>query len=257
MNHTSFFCIPCGNCFSIVWRIKIFLLALAIPMLGTADILAAWDVVGVDVEAGSGMAQTSFPYAMNATTHGVNISEGQLTLGTDLPSTTAKMYGFKFSTATHQTSLTGAIANDHYIQFTLVAEAGYRFDLLSIEMNGTSGTSGPDDIALMSNVDGFTAGNEIDSLTGRQSNLAGTWDTDSSGWGDIINLLDPQYQNLNAVTFRIYGWNSSGTASAGIRNLSGNDLVINGTVEAIPEPAVIGFITLAGLGLLIVRRFAA
>lgn len=229
------------------------LLSLTLPRVGAADILAAWDVAGVDVEAGTGLGQVDFPYAMNATTRGVNISDGQLTLGTDLPSTAVNLYGFKFSSATHQTSLTAAIANDHYIQFTLVADAGYRFDLSSIEMNGQSGTSGPDAIVLMSNVDGFNEGNEITSLTGRQG-ITGGWDTDPSGWGDIIDLLDPQYQNLNAVTFRIYGWNSSGTASAGIRNLSGDDLVINGAVESIPEPAVLGMIGLSGLGFLAARR---
>jgi hypothetical protein len=243
-------CIPC----SFSGLKNIFLLALAVPLLGTADILAAWDVAGVDVGAGSGVDQVSFPYTMAAATQGTNISEGRLSLGADLPSTAGGMYGFKFSTTTHQTPLTDAIANDHYIQFTLVAKTGYRFDLLSIEMNGQSGTSGPDDIALMSNMDGFNTGNEIALLTERQG-VTGGWDTDPSGWGDIIELLDLQYQNLTAVTFRIYGWNSSGTASAGIRNLSGNDLVINGTVEAIPEPAVLSMIGLSGLGFLATRRF--
>ena len=249
MNHTLSFRVPCA-----CWGLKIIvLLALALPRVGSADILAAWDVTGVDVEAGSGVDQVNFPYAMDATTRSVNISKGELTLGADLPSTAANLYGFKFSSATHQSTLTAAIANDHYIQFTLVAETGYRFDLSSIEMNGQSGSSGPDDIALMSNVDGFSVGNEIISLTGRQG-ITGGWDTDSSGWGDMIDLLDPQYQNLNTVTFRIYGWNSSGTASAGIRNLSGDDLVINGAVEAIPEPAVLSLIGLSGLGFLAVRR---
>ncbi|MEE9367560.1 MAG: hypothetical protein V3V05_01725 [Pontiella sp.] len=226
--------------------------AAAMLLIGSptmADILAAWDVNGVDVEAGA----TSFPYTMNATTNGINISGGELSLGFDVPSEAANMYGFKFSAATHQTSLADAVANNHYIQFTVTAETGYRFDLTSIEMNGQSGTSGPDDIALMSGVAGFTAGNEITSLTGRQG-ITGGWDTDTSGWGEAISLIDMQYQNLTSATFRIYGWNSTGTASSGIRNLSGNDLIINGTVETVPEPAVIGFISLGGIALIAAKR---
>ena len=232
---------------------KILSICLFGASLSSADILAAWDVTGVDVEAGTGLDQTNLPYTFEATTRSVNITEGWLTLGADLPSTAGGMYGFKFSSATHQTSLVAAITNNHYIQFALIADSGYRFDLSSIEMNGQSGTSGPDDIALMSNVDGFNDGDEMASLTERQG-LAGGWDTDTSGWGDMIDLSVPRYQNLNTVTFRIYGWNSSGTASAGIRNLSGDDLVINGTVEAIPEPAVLGLIGLIGLGFLASRR---
>ena len=250
MNHKLPFCVRCA--FS--WLRNIVLLVLLIlPLTSTADILAAWDVLGVDVEAGIGVEQGSFPYAKSAATQGVNISESQLTLGADLPSIKGDMYGFKFSATTHQTSLVAAIANNHYIQFTLIAETGYQFDLSSIEMNGESGSSSPDDIALMSDVGGFNAGDEIASLTDRQD-VTGGWDTDSSGWGGVIDLLDPQYQNLTVVTFRLYGWSSSGTASAGIRNLSGNDLVINGTVEAIPEPAVLGMIGLSGLGFLVARR---
>lgn len=218
-----------------------------------ADILAAWDVNGVDVEAGSGIDNSTFPYTMNATTKGIHISGSALSLGFDGPSSAANMYGFKFSAGSHQTSLTDAILNDHYIQFNLIAEAGYQFNLSSIEMKGQSGSSGPDDIAVMSSVDGFTVGNEISSQTGRQG-ITGGWDTDASGWGDVIDLSDLRYRGLTTASFRIYGWNSTGTASAGIRNLSGNDLVISGTMEAIPEPAVLGLISLTGLGSLVIRR---
>ncbi len=224
------------------------------PMMVFADVLVAWDVNGVHVADGTGVDNSAFPYTKNATTLGTNISEGTLTLGFAAPSAAADMYGFKFSKETHQDSLAGALLNDHYIQFTLAAEVGYRFDLSSIEMNGKSGDSGPDDIALMSNVDGFNVGDEMASLTGRQGLTSG-WDTEAGGWGDLIDLSGAQYQDLTAVTFRIYGWNSTGTASGGIRSLGGDDLVVNGTLEAIPEPAVAGLIGLTGLGLLVARRF--
>lgn len=219
----------------------------------TADILAAWNVAGVDVEAGNGVNNTSHPYTKNSTTTGTHIAGGQLTLGFDAPSGVSGMYGFKFSEGTHQTSLADAIANNHYIQFNLIAEVGYQFNLTSIEMNGQSGDSGPDEIALLSSVGGFVAGNELASLTGRQG-ITGGWDTDADGWGDTISLASSQYQGLTLVSFRIYGWNSTGSASSGIRNLAGNDLIINGSAEAIPEPAVIGFISLAGFGALVARR---
>ncbi len=231
----------------------ILLVALLSSPVLYADLLAGWDVNGVDVSGGSGIDDAAFPYTKNATELGVNISGGALALGFDGPSSTANTYGFRFLAGTHQTSLGDAIVSSHYIEFTVAASAGYQFDLASIEMNGESGDSGPDNIALMSDVDGFLAGNEIASLTGLQG-VTGGWDTDASGWGAPIDLSGSQYQGLAAVTFRIYGWNSSGATSSGIRNLSGNDLVVNGTVKAIPEPAVIALISMFGVGVLITRR---
>jgi hypothetical protein len=150
-----------------------------------ADVLAAWDMNGVDVAAGSGIDGSSPAYEMNATTTGLHVQNGELSLGFDAPSSAANMYGFKFSAATHTGSLSDAIANDHYIQFTVSAEPGYRFDLASIEMNGQSGSSGPADIALFSNVDGFEAGMEMDSLTSRQG-ITGGWDTEAGGALQLI-----------------------------------------------------------------------
>lgn len=219
-----------------------------------ADILAAWDVAGTDVADLTGVDGDGFPYAKNASTTGLHVSGGQLGLGFDSPSSAADMYGFRFLSGMHTTSLADAIANNHYIQFTVVAQEGYRLNLASIEMNGESGTSGPGDIALLSDVAGFGAGNEIASLAGRQG-VNGGWDTDASGWGNAIDLSGSEYQQRTSVTFRIYGWNSTGSSSSGIRNLSGNDLVVNGVAEAIPEPAVLGFIGLFGIGTLVARRF--
>jgi hypothetical protein len=234
--------------------VLLIVLVMAFGFRAAADVLGAWDVNGVDVATGLNIDGAVPAYNMNATTMGLHIQAGELSLGFNAPSAASDMYGFKISDGIHTSSLEGAIAADHFIQFTLFAESGYRFDLTSIEMNGTSGSSGPDDIALLSDVDGFAEGSAIQSLTGRQ-NLTGGWDTDASGWGDDIALEDIQYQDITSVTFRIYGWNDTGTASAGIRDLSGDDLVINGSIEAIPEPAVIGFVALTGIGALVAKRF--
>lgn len=234
-------------------NLKTILLIAAFPIIGNSAILGAWDVDGVDVADGIGVNDTEFPYTLNANSSVAHVVGGALTLGFDSPSGAVGLFGFKFSSGTHQSSITNAIAMDNHIQFSLTAESGYSLNLSSLELNGESGTSGPDNIALMSDATGFLAGQEIGSLNNRQ-NITGGWDTDASGWGGPIDLAGADFQGLESITFRIYGWNSSGTASAGIRNLSGNDLVINGTVQAIPEPAVIGFITLAALGGLVGKR---
>ncbi|VGO12134.1 hypothetical protein PDESU_00685 [Pontiella desulfatans] len=229
-------------------------LLVLLPMAGVADQLVAWNVDGIDVEAGLIPGDS---YGLGATTpHVSGKISGMLSLGGGVnPSTTAGQYGFKVSEANEQTTLSGAIAENHYIQFTLVADSGYRFDLFSIDLNGESTGSGCDNVAILSSVDGFSDADAMMELANRQG-VTGGFDTDGSGWGSPIDLTASGYQDLSTVTFRIYGWNStSGSGVTYIRNLSGDDLVVNGTLKAIPEPAVMGFIGLVGIGALVARRF--
>ncbi|MDD4737530.1 MAG: PEP-CTERM sorting domain-containing protein [Kiritimatiellae bacterium] len=234
-------------------KLLVFLFVLVAASISFADVIAAWEVTGVNVGSGTGIDEAVSPYRFSATSKDANMGTAQLSLGFDGPSTATDMYGFRFSAATHQTSLADAISNNHYIQWSLTAASGYALNLTSLEMNGQSGSSGPADIVLMTSVDGFSEGDEIGSLTARQ-NVTGGWDTDSSGWGAPIDLSAAGYQGLSTVSFRIYGWNSSGTASAGIRNMTGNDLIINGTMAAIPEPATLGFMGIGLTALFLARR---
>jgi hypothetical protein len=127
-------------------------------------------------------------------------------------------------------------------------------------MNGESTGTGAANVAIMSNVAGFTPGNEIASVS--SANTTGGFDTDSSGFGSSITLSGSNYANLSSIIFRIYGWNStSGSGATYIRNLTGNDLVISGTVTAVPEPstyaAILGGVALVGVMVTRRRKSAA
>lgn len=219
-----------------------------------SDVLVAWNVEGINVASGSGLESGTSPYPFSVTNNAMHTT-GILTLGSGVnPSNSTNQYGFKISYADQQTTLDGAIANHHYIQFTLVADAGYRFDLASIALNAESTGAGADNIALLSNIEGFAGSDAIDSLSDRQG-LTGGWDADE--WAKLDEFSgNADYEALTAVTFRLYGWNSSSSRGVTrIRNLSGNDLVVHGTIEAVPEPAVMGFVLLTGIGALAARRF--
>lgn len=225
---------------------------LVLPLLSYGQALISWDVAGVHADADLGSA----PYTLSGTAS-ANISGGNLTLGAGVnPSAANNQYGFKVSNDNKQTTLAGAISSNHYMQFTATAASGYVFNVTSITIAGESGSTGAADIALMTSVDGFTVGKEIKSVS-EKAGVTGGFDSDASGFG-AINLSGSQYENLSSITFRIYGWNTSGTSGVTyIRNLSGSDLVINGTtaVSAVPEPSTYALIFGAAmLGFCVYRR---
>jgi hypothetical protein len=189
-------------------------------------------VHGIDVNDGVGLETNIVPYAFAATSNETGNVTARLTLGDGVnPSTSPNQYGFKVSLGDTQTSLSGAIADHHYIEIFLVVSDGYELNLSSMEIAGeTSPGTGCTNMALMSSLDGYDAGNEIASVN--HANQTGGFDTDVSGFGAPIDLSGVQYQHLTGTnTFRLYGWNSvSGAGVNYIRNLSGNDLVVNGTV---------------------------
>ncbi len=198
----------------------------------SAEVVAGWDLDGVDLDDGIGVESNVPPYTLYSTTNDVTQVDAQLMLGSGVnPSTTAGQYGFKISSADQTNSLAGAIATNHYIECALSIDSGYRLNLESIELLGQSSSGGCSNVVLMTSIDGFAAGNEIASAY--PANETGGFDTDASGFGAPIDLTAAQYQNLTgSVSFRLYGWNStSGSSPTYIRNLTGLDFVVYGSVE--------------------------
>jgi hypothetical protein len=195
------------------------------------EVVAGWDVNGIDVADGTGLETNIAPYAFMATTGDTGRVTARLTLGDGVnPSTSANQYGFKIASSEGTNTLAGAIAGNHSMEFSLAVAAGYQLNLDAIEMNGQATASGCSNVVLMSSVDGFTAGQEI--AAAYPANVTGGFDTDASGFGAPIDLSDAKYQQLTGtVTFRLYGWNStSGSGSTYLRNLNGDDLIVNGTI---------------------------
>ena len=228
---------------------------LALPLLTvilasqitSASVLAGWDVNGIDLDGPS--APNSAPYTYSASL-GSNISAADLTLSSAVNrSTTSSKYGFKVAGGNEQATLAGAISAGHYFQFTITAAPNFLMNLTSIEMNGESTGNGADQAAFFSSAAGFTAGAELASVIGKRG-VTGGFDTDASGFGAPIDLSGSAYQGVSSATFRFYAWDTvSGTGSTRIRDLTGSDLIINGTVTAVPEPSamvlgLLGFLSL-------------
>ncbi len=221
---------------------KVLLLCLGLSVgfqwQATGSVIAGWDVAGVDVASGTGISEDETPYTFHAGTISEHISVAHLQLGSGVePSTAASQYGFKINDS--RGALPDAIAANHYLQVTIAVQEGYLLNLDRVEMRGNSTGTGCDDVAWMSSIAGFTAGNEIIALSGRQGAGTGGLDTTASGFGGPIDLSMGEYQDLSGeVIFRLYGWNSSSSAGVTrIRDLSGDDLSFHGNVVPIPEPS--------------------
>ena len=210
--------------------------------LASAAELATWDVAGIDLNDTT--QGHSAPFTIVGTTSDSGIDVAALSLGAGVNSTTSNnQYGFKITNSNSQTTLAGALANDHYLQFSISAATGYTLNLTNLEFKGQASSTGATGVAILSDIAGFTDTSAIATIS-TGANATGGFDTDSSGFGSAIDLSDASYQNIASATFRIYGWGSTSSSGATyIRSLSGNDLVINGTV--VPEPST--YALLAGL----------
>jgi hypothetical protein len=188
------------------------------------------------LDSGIGVETNSDPYTFFATTSETGRVVAKLTLGDGVnPSTSPNEYGFKISSTDATNSLAGAIAKNHFIQVSVEIAEGCSLDLQSLEIKGQSSSLGCSNIVLMTSIDGFGAGQEIASAF--PANKTGGFDTDESGFGAPIDLSAPRYQNLEGtIVFRLYGWNStSGSSATYIRNLVGDDLVVNGTISGMAD----------------------
>lgn len=228
------------------------LAAVSFPGVASAAVLAGWEITGIDLDGAT--APNTTPYTFGATNGiaAMKISSANLTLSSTVTSSTSNnQYGFKVPGVNAQTTLTGAISAGNYFQFTIAASTGFVLNLTSIELSGESSATGSNSAAIMSSIAGFSNGNELASVTGK-AGLTGGLDSDPSGFGGPISLTAPAYQGISQVTFRFYGWGStSGSGVTALRNLSGDDLVINGTTSPVPEPSLA---LLSGFGALALLR---
>jgi len=220
--------------------ISILFLSLFSAAATQAQTLIGWDVAGITESA------TSVTY--DSGTLGAHISttspSGVLSRGSGAAapgSPSANTFG---ASGFNAANLGSALTNNDYFTFSISVASGYQMSLTSVSFKMSETTNGATNAALFSSVGGFSsAGMAI-----------ATWATPSGTTSDqSITLSGGSFSNLTGtVEFRIfaYGGNSSSTDKFRLRNLSGDDLIIAGSVSAIPEPAtyaaLLGAASLAG-----------
>jgi hypothetical protein len=135
-------------------------------------------------------------------------------------------------------SWTASLDPTKYFSFTVEADAGYNLNLTSLSFFTSKNNNGVDTWEVRSSQD-FNS--TIDSGTGvyQGSPGTGTW-TNPSVSLSLNNVTGP-------LEFRIYGYNGN------TGNFRLDDVTLNGSVSAIPEPSTWLLIT-SGLGALYMLR---
>lgn len=204
-------------------------------VIGTAALgqLVAWEITGANA------AITNPQPAGSLATH---VAGGSLTFGSGV--TASNTTDFFSASGFNTTSLAAAITGGDFLSFTITPAAGYALNISSVSFNSGVSTAVTNfNAALLSSATGFSSAGALHSYS-----FATTTPPNQS----ITLSGTAALQGLTGVLeFRLYGWrDSAGTSTFRLRTLSGNDLVVTGSVSAIPEPGTyamwIGAAALAG-----------
>ena len=124
-------------------------------------------------------------------------------------------------------NLSTTLTNATYLSFTFTPASGFSLSMDSLTFGAFAGGSSTRSFYVFSSLSGFTTADPLLSVT-------------YSASGTVINNYSitlsgmPAYQNVTGpVEFRIY--DQAGGTSSSIE--IGNNIILNGTVSAIPEPS--------------------
>lgn len=203
-----------------------------------AATLAAWDTNGLAANATNVAATT---VAANLTVSVVSRGPGLSNIGGTAPSNLISATGW------NETSLSAAITVGDYLQFTITPDSEYEVSFATIDVNLRRTSTSATTYQWAYSLDGFATSPV---MIGSSVSYTGTSTNGAAQTQLVVSSLSALQEVGGAVAFRLYAWGGTGDSSSnfGIGRLSGNDLVISGTV--IPEPsgaAILGSIGVLGL----------
>lgn len=144
-----------------------------------------------------------------------NLSAGTITRGAGL---TASGNGGRFNATNWSTvSISDAVANNKYMEFTITPSPGCNFSISSIFIQLQRSGTGPSAVALRSSADGFTA------------NLDAIYPIADITTTQSFTFTFSQTAITVGTTYRFYMFAEASGGSGGIGDGAGDDIIVNGS----------------------------
>lgn len=154
----------------------------------------------------------------------VNLTTSTITRGSGLTSTGTNADRFNAKSFTTTNSVSDAISNNDYFEFSITPNSGFVFSITSIDFNFERSSTGPKAFTIRSSVDSYTSDLASVTISDVTTVQTGTF---------TFSIVDKN----SAVTFRIYAYDAESTAGSGGFEGTGNDLSVNGsTAVGCTEP---------------------
>jgi hypothetical protein len=201
--------------------------------IAISDVILAWDMQGINTNA----AVTASTIDADASTDaGLNsLSRNGLTYAS-----AGNSYN---STAWNITSTFNEA--DDYLSFRVRAASGFTLQIETLQyvVNGSNTGPGTGRWGYSINGGAFTLQDTFSVPFALPGSLQ-SWD-----FADVNTTEGVEFRFWAYGATSVNGGVSSGTGSARIGNIAGNDIVLNGTITVVPEPASLGLMGLGALGL--------
>lgn len=207
-------------------RFTLFIFAMAVvPFAGreaSADLILAWDLLGAGGDEAS----------IAATTQNFAGPAASLTRGPGLIAI-ALTNGFNSNGFTAAGTIANATANGDYYQFSFTTPSDTVMSFSDLDANFRRTNLAPNTFQWQYNIGaGFVGIGSPFSFTGLDTNGTNQPDIILSGISDLQNVAPG-----SSVTFRLLAAGANNfSPQFGIGRLSGNDLVLNGSMSSVPEP---------------------
>ena len=228
-----------------------------------AAFIGAASYVSADV-----LAQYDFTLGTLSSDSDPNSSAGSFGTGTGITGSLQTTQGSTAGNPSFGTPLSdidaattsAAITNSEYFTFTITPESGFTFTLDSISFSyqvGITGTTGTQNVtfALFSSATGFSIANQISAFTYTEDSdgNVSTGSTDAFVNTGTITLPAATFANIGATEFRIYVSDGGSTSTSLFAKV--DNVILNGTTVAIPEPSTYAMMGLGAALLVGVQRF--
>lgn len=206
-----------ATCFSRITR-QLCALLVALVALTTADPVSAQGILSFDFAGLTGSEATANSNFNNAGLTGSTISRGV--------GLTASRNGDRFNATNWAlTSIENAVTGNKYMEFTIAPNAGQKFTVTTIVVQWQRSGAGNVAIALRSSADAYAANIDgVKSVADNEITQTFTW---------TVN----QAESTGPVTYRFYSYAESDVGSGGPGDGFGNDITVNGSVQASSESA--------------------